>query len=82
MNCSKFFVELTDLLDEALDVDLRRELDAHMAACPHCKVVYVTTRKTIQIYRDHQLYDMEPELRQRLEKAIMQKCKEKGRCKE
>jgi hypothetical protein len=82
MKCSKFLVELTDLLDEVLDDDLRRELDAHMALCPHCKVVYVTTRKTIQIYQDHQLYDMEPELRQKLEAAILLKCKESGRCKE
>jgi anti-sigma factor RsiW len=81
MNCTKFMVELTDLLDEALDRDLRAELDRHMALCPHCKVVYVTTKHTIQIYRDNQLYDMEPGLRERLETAIMRKCKESSGCK-
>jgi Putative zinc-finger len=80
MNCSNFLIELTDLLDEVLDAEMHRELDAHMAACGHCKVVYVTTRKTIQIYRDNQLYDMAPELREKLEAAILLKCKQSGRC--
>ena len=81
MNCTEFMVELTDLLDEQLDRDLRNELDQHMTGCDHCKVVYVTTKQTIQIYRNNELYDLDPALRVRLEAAIMQKCRESGRCK-
>jgi anti-sigma factor RsiW len=81
MNCTEFMVELTDLLDEQLDRELRLELDRHMAGCDHCKVVYVTTRQTIQIYRNNELYDLSPDLRVRLEAAIMQLCRESGRCK-
>lgn len=81
MNCTEFMVELTDFLDEQLDRELRLELDRHMDGCSHCKVVYVTTKQTIQIYRNNQLYDLEPEFRGRLEAAIMKRCKESGRCK-
>jgi anti-sigma factor RsiW len=79
MKCSEFMIELTDMLDERLDADLRRELDSHMTGCSHCKVVYVTTKQTIQIYRDHELYDIEPDLLDRLQKAIMAGCK-KHKC--
>jgi len=34
-----------------------------------------TTRKTIQIYRSHEIYEMPASLRERLHKAIMAKCK-------
>jgi hypothetical protein len=82
MNCTEFMVELTDLLDEQTDRELRNELDAHMTGCDHCKVVYVTTKQTIQIYRNNELYDMdlEPGLRSRLEAAIIAKCRESGNC--
>ena len=52
-----------------------------MSGCDHCKVVFVTTKQTIQIYRNNELYDLEPGLRDRLEAAIMQRCRDSGRCK-
>jgi anti-sigma factor RsiW len=81
MNCSEFMVELTDLLDDQLDVELRRELDVHMSGCDHCKVVFVTTRKTIQIYRNHELFELEPALQERLHSAILEHCRKSGGCK-
>jgi anti-sigma factor RsiW len=81
MNCTEFMVELTDLLDDRLDGELRRDLDEHMQGCEHCKVVFVTTKQTIQIYRDNELYDLTPSLRERLEAVIMQRCRESGRSK-
>ncbi len=34
-----------------------------------------TTRKTIEIYRKHEIYELPNELRDRLQKAILAKCK-------
>jgi anti-sigma factor RsiW len=82
MNCSEFMVELTDMLDEQLDADLRRELDAHMSGCDHCKVVFVTTKQTIQIYRNHELFELAPPLQERLHAAIIEHCRKSGKCKE
>jgi hypothetical protein len=41
-------------------------------------VVLDTTRQTISIYREHEIYEFPTELRERLHAAIMAKCKGKG----
>jgi hypothetical protein len=38
-------------------------------------VVFNTTRKTIEIYRSHEIYDLPTGLRERLHDAIMARCK-------
>jgi hypothetical protein len=40
-------------------------------------VVCDTTKKTIEIYRDSQLYELPDDLRTRLRAAIVSKCHEK-----
>jgi len=43
--------ELTDYLDEAVDIELRRRIEVHITECPNCFVILDTTRKTIQVYK-------------------------------
>jgi hypothetical protein len=47
-----------------------------LAWCHNCYVVCDTTRKTIEIYRDSELYELPDDLRTRLRSAIMTKCSE------
>ncbi len=54
LTCKTFVSELTDYLDDTVDAELKAKLEAHMAACPECYVVFDTTRKTVQIYRGHE----------------------------
>ncbi len=75
MTCSEFLAKLDDLIDDAVSSDLRAELQEHLRGCDHCEVTLSTTRKTIQIYRSHELYEMPPSLRERLHAAIMARCK-------
>ena len=75
MICSEFLVHLDDLLDDTVDSALRLELEQHMGRCEHCTITVSTTRKTIQIYRSNVIYDLSPELRDRLQAAILAKCK-------
>ena len=77
MTCSEFLKELTDYLDETLDARTRSELEDHLTWCHDCFVVCNTTKKTIEIYRDHQLFELPDDLRTRLQSAIMAKCKNK-----
>ena len=77
MTCSEFLKELTDYLDEALDERTRVELEDHLTWCHDCFVVCDTTKKTIEIYRDSQLYELPDDLRTRLRSAIVQKCQSK-----
>lgn len=75
MTCKEFLEQLDELIDGELSGELRAHLEEHMKRCGHCHVTFDTTRKTIQIYRSHELYELPDSLRQRLQKAIMSKCK-------
>lgn len=74
MNCSDFLKELTDYLDGTLDERTKSELDEHLAWCHNCFVICNTTRKTIEIYRDSEVYELPEDLRTRLRSAIIKKC--------
>ena len=74
MKCSEFLQELTNYLDGVLDARTKAELEDHLAWCHNCYVVCDTTKKTIEIYRDSQLYPLPEDLRTRLRSAIMARC--------
>jgi Putative zinc-finger len=75
VTCTEFLAMLDDLIDDAVTPQLRTELQEHLHGCDHCEVTLSTTRKTIEIYRSHELYDMPSGLRERLHAAIMARCK-------
>jgi anti-sigma factor RsiW len=81
VNCSDFLKELTDYLDGALDERTKAELDEHLAWCHNCFVVCNTTQKTIEIYRDSEVYELPEDLRTRLRSAIVEKCEAAKRTK-
>jgi hypothetical protein len=74
VTCKDFLEELTDYLDETIDSGTREELEDHFAWCHNCYVICNTTKKTIEIYRDSQLYELPEDLRSKLEVAILSKC--------
>lgn len=75
MTCTEFLALLDDLIDDAVTAKLRADLQEHLDTCEHCEVTLSTTRKTIQIYRSHEIYEMPSGLRERLHAAIMARCK-------
>ncbi len=75
MTCTEFIALLDDLIDDTAAAETRAELQKHLSGCEHCEVTLNTTRKTIEIYRSHELYDLPPRLRERLHAAIMARCK-------
>ena len=78
MKCKEFLNELTNYLDGALDTNTKAELEEHLSWCHNCYVVCDTTKKTIEIYRNHEPYELPEDLRMRLRSAIMTKCKGKA----
>jgi len=76
VKCNDFLKELTDYLDGTISEGLRAELDEHLHWCRECHVVMNTTKKTIEIYRDNQIYELPETLRIRLQQAILTKCRE------
>ncbi len=75
MTCTEFLALLDDLIDDSVTPETRAELQQHLQGCEHCEVTLSTTRKTIEIYRSHEIYDLPPSLRERLHAAIMARCK-------
>jgi len=76
VKCSEFLHELTNYLDGVLDEQTKVELENHLSWCHNCYVVFDTTKTTIEIYRDSQLYELPDDLRSRLRSAIMTKCQQ------
>jgi anti-sigma factor RsiW len=74
MNCTDLLSQLADYFDGQLSVELSEEVRTHTAGCQHCRVVLNTTHQTIEVYKDNELYEVSPELRERLHGAIMAKC--------
>lgn len=74
MKCKEFLNELTNYLDGVIDDQTKSDLEDHLAWCHNCYVVCDTTKKTIEIYRNQELYELPDDLRGRLQTAIMSKC--------
>jgi hypothetical protein len=75
VKCSEFLARLDDLIDDSVTPEMRAELQTHLSRCGHCEVILNTTRKTIEIYRSHEIYDLPAGLSERLHAAIMARCK-------
>jgi hypothetical protein len=75
MTCTEFLAMIDDVIDQSIVGETRAEIEDHLRTCGHCEVVLDTTRKTIEIYRCHDIYELPSDLRERLHAAIMERCK-------
>jgi predicted anti-sigma-YlaC factor YlaD len=66
-------LEISNFLDGDLDEDLKRNIETHIRMCHHCKVVYDTTRKTIELYCDGKLFTLPEDVRVRLHESLRRK---------
>jgi hypothetical protein len=74
VTCTEFLAILDDVLDESIAIETRSEIEAHLRQCGHCEVVLNTTRKTIQIYQCHELYELPADVSARLHATIKARC--------
>jgi len=75
VTCTEFLALLDELIDDDVSNDTRAQLQEHLKGCDHCEVTLNTTRKTIEIYRSHEVYELPNSVRERLHIAIMARCK-------
>jgi len=76
VKCTEFLKELNDYLDGQLDPKLKAELQEHLTWCHNCHVVCNTTKQTIEIYKENAIYELPEPLREKLQSAILKKCRE------
>lgn len=77
LTCKEFLQELNDYLDDAVDVELRRHIEAHITECPNCFVILDTTQKTIKVYKGMQPQMLPEAVSTRLNKAVERMLAEK-----
>ncbi len=58
VNCSDFVAEVGNLLDGETGAELRAHLEAHLAECQTCQVIYDSTRKTIRIVAGTRTFEL------------------------
>jgi len=75
VTCTEFIAKLDELIDGSLASEVRTHMEEHLRGCDHCEVTLNTTRKTIEIYRSNELYELPTSVRDRLHAAIMARCK-------
>ena len=73
LTCKQFLQELSDYLDETVDVELRQRIEVHITQCPNCFVILDTTKRTIQVYKGVQPQALPEDVHLRLLKAVERK---------
>jgi len=53
MTHDQFQAHLSEYIDDELTRELRLEMEAHLQTCEDCRVLLVTTQKSIEISREH-----------------------------
>lgn len=77
MTCTEFLAQMTDYFDGDVEPELLAEIQSHLCECHHCEILVDTTRQTIQVYRDHKVYELTDEVRERTVARIMAACVER-----
>jgi len=60
LSCKDLLEELGNYLDDEVSVDLRRELEEHLAECRPCKVVADSARQTVKIVAGCRSFELPP----------------------
>lgn len=70
-NCQRLLGSLSEYIDGELAPELCQELEQHLASCENCRVVFNTTRRTIDLVRaPAEKPDLPEDVRERLFKRL------------
>jgi predicted anti-sigma-YlaC factor YlaD len=70
-DCKEVVELLGDYLENDVAVDLRADLESHLAQCHTCRVILDSTRKTIRIVTESRSFDVPDEFSERMIAKIM-----------
>src|SRR5262245_13437874 len=71
-NCEALREALADLLGGDVGPRMRREVEAHLADCSACRLLYDSARKTLAVVSATGAYELPPALSERLVGRILQ----------
>ncbi len=58
ISCKEFLEEMSSYLDDEVAAGIRREVEAHLAECQTCQVLYDSTRKTLKVVTEVRSADL------------------------
>ena len=73
ITCQDFITELGSLLDQELAAEIREQLEAHLAECNTCQVLYDSTRKTLRIVTESGSFEYPEPISEPLVSKIMER---------
>ena len=71
ISCQDFITELGNLLDNDVASEIREQLEAHLAHCNTCQVLYDSTRKTLRIVTESGSFDYPQPIAEPLVSKVM-----------
>lgn len=66
IRCDDILQEISDYLDEEITPELRANMEVHLRACPHCKVLVDTTRKILTLVAEDSFLELPQGVSERL----------------
>jgi|HubBroStandDraft_6_1064221.scaffolds.fasta_scaffold2776310_1 hypothetical protein len=70
LTCKDFLQNLSDYLDDLVDVRVRHAMKRHVEECPNCWLIMETTIKTIEMYRRMDPAPLPEDLRKKIREAL------------
>ena len=70
-SCEDVRAAISNYMDGDVPPDLRLELERHLAECRTCRVLYDTTRRTLQIVTNVGTFEVPETVSEQLVKRIM-----------
>jgi hypothetical protein len=73
ISCQDFISELGNLLDDDIASEIREQLEAHLAHCNTCQVLYDSTRKTLRIVTESGSFEYPEPVSEPLVNKVMER---------
>ena len=71
ISCADFMTEIGNYLDGDLAVEVRAQLEQHLAHCRTCTVLVDSTRKTLKVVTDSGSFDLPEQAFKPIREKIM-----------
>jgi hypothetical protein len=78
ISCQDFIGELGNLLDDDVASEIREQLQAHLAHCNTCQVLYDSTRKTLRIVTESGSFEYPEPIAEPLVSKVMDRIRAGG----
>ena len=66
ITCKSFLDDMSDYIDGDIPQELRTSLEAHLAKCPECWVLFDETKKTVEVFQSYNCHPLPDDVRDRL----------------